>query len=66
MTYNIRRFNPFNLQHGSDVDLHTLIQEIVYYAESCFWCIVHDISKSDTVRQSWMQELLQRELVSSI
>ncbi|KAF8811073.1 hypothetical protein BYT27DRAFT_7253203 [Phlegmacium glaucopus] len=61
--HTIRRFNPFNLQHGSDQNIHATIQEIVYYAESRFWCIVNKISKAEPDRQSWMQKLLHRELL---
>jgi hypothetical protein len=59
----IRRFNPYNLQYGIDSKLHDLIQEIVNYAESRFWLIIHEISKADNDHQSWMQKLLRRELV---
>lgn len=60
----IHRFNLFNLQHGSDHDIHVKIQEIIYYSESRFSSILHHISKADSDRQSWTQKLLQRELVT--
>jgi hypothetical protein len=66
MSHTIRRFNPFNLQHGSDDVMHSLIQDIIDYAESRLWCIVNEISKADKDRQSWMQKLLQKELVATI
>ena len=59
----IRRFNPFNLQHGSDHNIHVKIQEVVFYGESRFWHIVNNISKADLARQTWTQKLLHRELV---
>jgi hypothetical protein len=65
-THTIRRLNPFNLQHGSDHNLHSNVQEILYYAESRFWCILNEISKADLDRQSWTQKLLQRELVRTL
>ena len=64
MSHTIRRFNPFNLQHGSDDVLHSLIQDIIDYAESRLWSIVNAISKADKDRQSWTQKLLQKELVA--
>jgi hypothetical protein len=65
MSYTIHRFNPFNLPTGVDHDLHMKIQEIISYAESRFWTIINEISKSDLDKQTWTQKLLQRELVWS-
>ncbi|KAF8799290.1 hypothetical protein BYT27DRAFT_7121080 [Phlegmacium glaucopus] len=62
-THTIRRFNPFNLQHGSDHNLHVRIQEVIYYGESQLWSVVNDISKANVDRQAWTQKLLHRELL---
>jgi len=46
------------------------IQEIVHYADSRFRAIMtetnKEINKTDVNRNSWVQTLLQRELVSFI
>lgn len=60
---SIHRFNPFALQHGSNLRTHEKVQEIVFYAESRFWTILSNISDADRERQVWTQILLQRELV---
>ncbi|KAF8806061.1 hypothetical protein BYT27DRAFT_7257484 [Phlegmacium glaucopus] len=62
-THTIRRFNPFNLQHGSDHNLHVRIQEVIYYGESWLWSVVNDINKADVDQQAWTQKLLHRELL---
>jgi hypothetical protein len=62
---SIHRFNPFALQHGSNLQTHEKVQEIIYYAESRFWTILTNLSNADRERQTWTQNLLQRELVCS-
>ena len=65
ITFNIRRFKPFDLQSGVDDKIHILVQEIVNYAESRFAHILNIISGFDSETQGWMQKLLQKELVCS-
>ncbi|KAF8799630.1 hypothetical protein BYT27DRAFT_7263716 [Phlegmacium glaucopus] len=60
---SISVFNPFSLNHASQSTLGVHIQEVTYYAESRFWCILNEISAADTDRQSWTQRLLHRELL---
>ena len=62
---SIHHFNPFVLQHGSNLQTHQKVQEIIWYAESRFWTILMKISNADREGQAWMQNLLQRELVCS-
>ena len=65
-------FTIFN--HFSEMDLRwnsnlrSEIQEVVYYAESCFWAILNEISYAeiDIDRQTWTQKLLQWELVCNV
>lgn len=59
----IHRFNPFKLKTDFNHANHGKIQEVVYYAESRFWCIINEISKADVIQQDWTQKLLLRELV---
>jgi hypothetical protein len=58
---SIRRFNPFNLQHGPAIGSHARIQEIIFYAESRFRSIAFSLT---TAGHLWTQKLLQAELVS--
>jgi len=60
----IHRFNPFTVRSGSDQNVHNKIQEVIYYAESRFWAVLHYLSKAGIDRQSWVQKLLHWELVS--
>lgn len=60
---SIRRFNPFDLQHGSDQQWHTKVQEVIYYGDSRFRQALADISKADSRHQLWMQRCLKEELV---
>ena len=60
---SIRIFNPFDLQHGSNQEWHTLIQEVVYYGKSQCWQALTEIGKADLWHQTWMQCCLQKELV---
>jgi len=59
----IHHFNPFTVRSGSDQNAHNKIQEVIYYAESRFWAVLHYPSKAGIDRQSWVQKLLHRELV---
>jgi hypothetical protein len=60
---SIHRLNPFALQHGSNLQIHEKIQQIIFYAESRFWTILTNISNADQEHQAWTQNLLQQELV---
>jgi hypothetical protein len=60
---SIHHFNPFALQNGCSLQGHEKVQEIVFYAESRFWTILTNISNANRERQTWTQNLLQRELV---
>jgi hypothetical protein len=65
LAQSIHRFNPFALQHGSNLQTHEKVQEIIFYAESRFWTILTNLSNADQECQTWTQNLLQRELVCS-
>lgn len=64
--FTIRRFNIFNMQHGSKQDTHIRIQETIYYAESRFRSILKHFGTTEINRQAWGQKLLHRELVTFI
>ncbi|KAF8801935.1 hypothetical protein BYT27DRAFT_7113917, partial [Phlegmacium glaucopus] len=59
-------FNPFLLQSISQKGFHIDIQEVIYYAESRFWCILNEISNGPSDRQGWTQKLLHRELLFTL
>jgi hypothetical protein len=61
---DIRRFNMFNLQNESNLEIQKKIQQLLYYAESRFWSILNTFKNSDYNRNSWCQKLLHRELVN--
>ncbi|KAF8814635.1 hypothetical protein BYT27DRAFT_7081820, partial [Phlegmacium glaucopus] len=65
-TMSIRPFNPFLLQSISQKGFHIEIQEVIYYAESRFWCILNEISNGPIDRQGWMQKLLHCELLFTL
>ncbi len=72
----ICQFNLFNLKNKSHHNFNGKVQEIVYYAESRFWCIINEISKADAVRQrlqvlppssykwTWGEDLTEAEVLS--
>jgi hypothetical protein len=61
----IHHFNPFALQHGSNLQTHEKVQEILFYVESRFWMILTNLNNADRERQTWTQNLLQQKLVCS-
>jgi hypothetical protein len=61
--HSIRRFDPFNLQHGPAIGFHTEIQEIIFYAESRFRSIAESLT---TAGDFWTQKLLRAELVRTV
>ena len=60
----IRHFNMFNLQNGSDNDIQMKIQQLLYYAELRFSCILKTLKKANDKRHFWCQKLIRRELVN--
>lgn len=64
-SHEIRIFSPFNMQHGSNVKMHTYIQEVVNYAESRWSAALPAVAKAASDKTvKWMQGLLKDELVS--
>lgn len=61
----IRIFNPFRMQHGSNIAMHLKIQEVLNYAESRFSSVVIALDRhagSQDVRH-YLQRRLLDELV---
>lgn len=64
----IRILNPFNMQHGSNVQIHLYIQEVVNYAESRFGAVLPVIGNAVlTVEiRRLLQARLKEELVIKV
>jgi hypothetical protein len=56
----MRRFELINSQNLFHNDTQKKIQQLLYYAESRFWCILKSTKKENDI---WCQKLLHRELV---
>jgi hypothetical protein len=57
----LRRFNMMDSRNHKNTQ--AMIQHLLYYAESRFWCILKSIKKGE---DKWCQKLLHRELVMEI
>jgi hypothetical protein len=59
----IRRFSLLNSRKPFDHEIHSKIQQLLYYAESRFWRILIKFMAADYKKNDWCQKLLHRELV---
>ena len=64
---SISLFNPFSLKKVVEYSEKVAdLQEVVYYAESRFSCILDDLRLLEVDRRYWTQKLLHRELVCTL
>ena len=64
---SVTKLNLFNPM-SSRPDLagqQNLAQEIVFYAESCFQCILIAFNQANDNKKKWMSEFIHQELVGA-